>query len=320
MRALILFLAVMLALPYAWPAAAQTADDPFLAVPSTKPAKPKPKPAATPAPAPAAQAAAQLKECADCPEMVRIPAGSFMMGVPEAESARENSGDTEARPVHQVRIGQAFYLGRYLVTRGEYRAFATATGHTMQDPGFPQDDRHPAVIVSWDDAQAYVAWLSQRTGKPYRLPSEAEWEYAARAGTATARYWGDSSDQQCQFGNGFDASGKAKHPEYTWTSVSCDDGYAETSPVGRYRANGFGLYDMLGNAWEWVQDCYDGHGYASAPSDGSAVNTESCSFRVLRGGSWNYGPRFLRAGNRFRFGPADRIDNIGLRVARTLTP
>ncbi len=268
-------------------------------------------PVVAPAPPPAQPApASSLKDCANCPRMVLIPAGSFQMGVPEAESRRENTmdDDKDARPVHPVRIGQPFYLGKYHVTRGEYAAFARATGRNVEQPSFAQTDDHPVVNVSWDDAQAYVAWLSRTTGKSYRLPTEAEWEYAARAGTTTARYWGDSAAQQCLYANGDDATAK------------CSDGYSNTSPVGHFRPNAFGLYDMLGNALQWVQDCYEAYGYGGAFSDGSAHETASCSSRVLRGGSWIYGPRRLRAGYRFWSEPGNRNDLIGFRVARTFTP
>jgi formylglycine-generating enzyme required for sulfatase activity len=252
--------------------------------------------------------AASLKECNDCPEMVLIPAGSFQMGVPLAESKREREDDADARPVHPVRIGQPFYLGKYHVTRGQYAAFAKATGRPIEAPDFDQTDDHPAVNVTWNDAQAYVAWLSRATGKPYRLPTEAEWEYAARAGTTTEHYWGDSAAQLCQYANGDDATTK------------CDDGYPNTSPVGHFRANPFGLYDMAGNAWQWVQDCYADSGYRGAPSDGSARETRACPSRVVRGGSFGNGPAGLRGGNRGGFDPAARDSGNGFRVARTVAP
>jgi len=216
-----------------------------------------------------------------------------------------------------VRIARPFYLGKYHVTRGQYAVFAKETGRTVGAPSFEQTDAHPVVNVSWDDARAYVAWLSQRTGQGYRLPSEAEWEYAARAGTQTARYWGDSADQQCLFANGRDQahSPGGKLPEV----VQCSDGFKYTSPVGSFRPNGFGLHDMLGNAWQWVQDCYTPN-YGSAPSDGSADETGDGSSRVLRGGSWSYGPGWLRAGFRFGVGPGLRFIDFGFRVARTFTP
>jgi len=289
------------------------APDPFQSVVPGRPPVPKPRPA----PAPALQAASVVRDCPGCPELVRIPAGSFEMGVPEAESQREGTGDFVARPVHTVRIGQAFYLGKYHVTRGQYAAFARATGRDVEKPSFDQTDDHPVVKVNWNDAQAYVAWLSQRTGKRYRLPTEAEWEYAARAGTTTARYWGDSAAQQCQYANGSDQTAQ---PGGTMPEVApCSDGFTYTSPSGSFRPNGFGLYDMLGNADQWVQDC-NSRDYNAVPADGSAYETTSCSSRVQRGGSFGSFPWWLRAGSRNSVVPGARLFNYSFRVARTLTP
>ena len=175
------------------------------------------------------------------------------------------------------------------------------------------------VSVSWDDAQVYVRWLSAKTGKRYRLPSESEWEYAARAGTRTSRPWGDSESGQCRYANGLDAA--AKRGFRTWeaaTVASCDDGRALTAPVGRYEANAWGLHDVLGNVWEWTRDCWNGS-YAGAPRDGSAWNSGDCSRHVLRGGSWGSVPRLLRSANRHGSISGDRSHDTGFRVARTLT-
>jgi formylglycine-generating enzyme required for sulfatase activity len=290
------------------PVRPDVAPSPSPAVPVMAPIPaPAPQSPSPPIPAPPL-AAATLKECANCPQMVLVPAGSFEMGVPEAEPERESSDDDDARPVHTVRIGQPFYLGKYHVTRGEYAAFAKATGRKVVQPGFDQTDDHPVVDVSWEDAQAYVAWLSRTTGKPYRLPTEAEWEYAARAGTVTARYWGDSADQQCLYANGDDAAAK------------CSDGFVNTSPVGHFVPNRFGLHDMLGNTWQWVQDCHEASGYRGASSDGSAHETVSCSSRVLRGGSWFNDPGRLRAGFRVDVLPTFQFYDVGFRVARTFIP
>ena len=136
--------------------------------------------------------------------------------------------------------------------------------------------------VSWEDAQQYVRWLSRETGETYRLLSEAEWEYMARAGTQTERYWGDDASRQCSYANGDD------------DDVECSDGHEGTAPAGSFRANAWGLYDVLGNVWEWMEDCWNGD-YSGAPTDGSAWRTGDCSLRVLRGGSWGEIPRFLRS-------------------------
>ena len=155
-------------------------------------------------------------------------------------------------------------------------------GRGWKNPGFghEQDETEPVVCVSWDDAQAYVRWLSEETGEAYRLLSEAEWEYVARAGTTTARYWGESEAGQCRYANGADAG-----TGFEW-AVSCHDGHARTAPVGRYEANAFGLYDVLGNVLEWTADCWN-ESYAGAPSNGGAWESGECTRRVLRGGSWN---------------------------------
>ena len=156
--------------------------------------------------------------------------------------------------------------------------------HHWRNPGFIQTDQHPVVCVSWRNAQAYVKWLSRETGKTYRLLSEAEWEYVARGGTKTSRYWGEDVVGQCRHANGLDRSAKNRYPK--WKAVECDDGAVHTSAVGQYKANGFGLHDVSGNVWEWVADCWNGH-YNGAPADGSAWTSGHCDRRVVRGGSWD---------------------------------
>ena len=246
----------------------------------------------------------QPRDCPQCPEMVRIPSGSFLMGSPPGETDR----DSDEGPQHQVTIGYAFSLGKYEVTRGEFGAFVQATGHRAEgdwrNPGFDQTERDPVVNVSWNDAKAYVAWLSRTTGKTYRLPSEAEWEYAARAGTTTARYWGEHHQDACRYANVDDA----EH--------GCRDGYAKTAPVGKFQPNRFGLYDMLGNVWEWTEDCSNGS-YAGAPVDGSSWQRGDCSRRVLRGGSLYGSPGLVRAANRIRGATGSHNSVGGFRVART---
>ena len=271
-----------------------------------------------------------FRHCPICPEMVVIPAGEFSMGSPMSEEGREG----DEGPQHLVRV-QRFALGRYEVTRGEYAAFAAATGRdgngcsTLRDsswdlaaraswrsPGFPQTDEHPAVCMSWDDARAYVRWLSQETGRNYRLPSEVEWEYAARAGTATSRYWGDGASGQCANSNGADAAFAQRWED--WTVASCNDGWVFTAPVGTFGANQFGLFDVLGNAREWVEDCWH-DSYRDAPSDGRAwTSGGDCSIRALRSGAWTYTPQLLRAANRGYGIAADRVHIRGFRVASTL--
>ena len=254
----------------------------------------------------------KFRDCAKCPEMVVIPAGSFLMGSPASEEER---GDREG-PQHRVEIREAFAAGVYEVTVAEYREFVSAAGHdggtdclifsgvglkkggSWRSPGFAQTDSAPVVCVNWEDVQAYARWLSRKTGKPYRLLSEAEWEYAARAGTRTRYSFGD---------------------EITPRDANYGENIGKTRPVGSYRANGFGLYDMHGNAWEWVQDCWNER-YAGAPSSGQAWERGVCSERVLRGGSWSYNSRHLRSAYRNRDHSGYRSRLFGFRIARTLTP
>ena len=256
-----------------------------------------------------------LKDCNECPEMVVIPPGEFVMGSPESEDGRfEDEG-----PQHRIRIGRPFALGKYEVTFAEWDACASdggCNGYRPDDQGWGRGER-PAINVSWDNAKAYVRWLSGKSGKEYRLPSAAEWEYAARAGTTTARYWGDDADRACGYANVHDRTSKSENDEFDWQHHECDDGYAQTAPVGSFAANAFGVHDILGNVYEWTEDCWNGS-YEGASTDGSAWLSGDCSARVLRGGSWNYEPRSVRAAYRIRVETEDRSDGIGFRVARTL--
>jgi formylglycine-generating enzyme required for sulfatase activity len=235
-----------------------------------------------------------FRDCANdvCPEMVVIPAGSFVMGSPASEPGRyDNEG-----PQRTVSIAR-FAVGKYDITFDQWAACVNGEGCTSNpnpsDNGWGRGNR-PVINVSWNDAQEYVRWLSQRTGHTYRLLTEAEWEYAARAGTTTAYYTGDSiSAQQASFNS------------------------SSTRPVGSYAPNNFGLYDMAGNVWQWVQDCY-ADSYVGHASDGSAFETGNCSDRVIRGGSWNYFPQVLRSAFRFRFSPSFRYFFLGFRLARTV--
>jgi formylglycine-generating enzyme required for sulfatase activity len=241
------------------------------------------------------------------PEMIAIPAGRFLMGSPSDEPERSaNEG-----PPHWVQV-PAFELCRYAVTFDDWDACVAAGGctHRPDDRGWGRG-RRPVINVSWDDAQAYVRWLSHVTGKAYRLPSEAEWEYACRAGTATPFSTGRCirTDQANYDGNRDYAGCGAKTGVYL----------GKTQPVGSYPANSWGLHDMHGNVWEWVEDCWHDN-YEGAPKDGSEWTQASCQTRVLRGGSWYSGPRALRAADRDWSSAGIRHDFLGFRLARTLTP
>lgn len=239
-------------------------------------------------------------------EFVWVEGGCFQMGSPSSESERE----TDEGPVHEVCV-DGFYMGRYEVTNHEYRMYKS--GHNSKDykGNTLNNDKQPAVYVSWDDALEFADWLTSKSGKKFRLPTEAEWEYAARGGTSTARYWGNDPDDACGSANVADQSAKRK-----WSNLTihnCDDGYAVTSPVGSFKPNGFGLYDMLGNVWEWVND-WCGDYYSQSPRD----NPQGPSFgsdRVLRGGSWDDEPGDVRAAIRNWVSPGYRDDILGFRLA-----
>ena len=279
-----------------------------------------------------------FKDCVDCPEMVVIPAGRFDMGAAPDEEQREALPDefrNRSQPRHAVNV-KSFSAGKFEVTRGQYRAFAAATGRgsdgcfvwrvaefekdpskDWSNPGYAQEDTHPVACVSWDDASAYARWLSQKTGRDYRLLTEAEWEYAASAGTTTARFWGDDGNMSCGYANGADRATAAQVPGAgNWDIAKCDDRYGYTAPVGSYRANAFGLYDMLGNLWEWTQDCWNGN-YSGAPMDGSAWAAGDCYLRAVRGGSWEDPPLGLRPAYRVGSPTVIRVYIRGFRVART---
>ncbi|MDP6342020.1 MAG: SUMF1/EgtB/PvdO family nonheme iron enzyme, partial [Alphaproteobacteria bacterium] len=234
-----------------------------------------------------------FKDCGDCPEMVVVPAGPFNMG--------SNRGADDEKPIHRVTIPAPLAVGKYEVTFAQWDACVSAGGcggHRPNDQGWGRGNR-PVINVSWENATAYVAWLSDKTGKSYRLLSEAEWEYVARAGTTTRYWWGDKPPV-CRAG----AANGAKFDD----DQACDD--TGTEPVGTYRPNAFGLYDVHGNVWEWVEDCWHGN-YRDAPTDGNAWTTGGeCGRRVLRGGSWFNGPRYLRSAVRSRFRAEYRINSI----------
>jgi formylglycine-generating enzyme required for sulfatase activity len=278
--------------------------------------------------------------------MVVLEPGRFVMGSPAGEAGR----DDDEGPQRTVSIGYRLAVGSTDVTRREFGVFVSATGYRTEaerdagratgcwtfeggvgkyrsgrnwrNPGFEQGEDHPVVCLSWNDAQAYVKWLNEAGNlKGWRLLSEAEWEYAARAGVSTRYPWGDDvrNDQQCGHANGADRTAKARVPSPGGMTVAdCDDGHAYTAPVRSFQANRWGLHDMQGNAWEWVQDCYDPKANGGkAPSDGKAYEALSCEQRVLRGGGWNDGPRGLRPADRNRSGPDNRFSFIGFRLART---
>jgi formylglycine-generating enzyme required for sulfatase activity len=231
-----------------------------------------------------------FKDCADCPEMVVIPAGSFQMG---------GSGSAAEKPIHTVTIAAAFALARTELTQGQWRAVMGTNPSVFSSCG----DSCPVERVSWDDAQEFVRKLNARTGKTYRLPSEAEWEYACRAGGQQEYCGSDSLDMVGWYGAYANPVGNSA---------------MTINPVGRKQANAWGLYDMSGNVWEWTQDCWNAT-YNGAPSDGSAWTTGQCAAgRVLRGGAWDRAPQVTRAGTRNGADTTHRNYNLGFRLARML--
>ena len=289
-------------------------------------------------------AGSEIRDCDDCPEMVVVPVGTFRMGCVSGDECRNNE-----HPVHEVEVA-SFALSKYEVTRGQFAAFVAATAYvargcsvyalevrsfardrwgwefdqqaSWEASGFEQGEIDPVVCVSWEDAQAYVRWLGRETGQDYRLPSEAEWEYAARAGTTTPFYWGTRVNDHCLHGNGTDRTAertfRARRSTSAWRSSDCTDGVARTAAVGSYSPNAFGLYDMAGNVNEWVEDCWHDN-YSGAPRDGSAwTSGGDCDRRVGRGGSWNYRVESLRSAERFAPYAGHRSSTYGFRVARSL--
>lgn len=286
-------------------------------------------------------------DCDGCPEMVVIPAGKFLMGSPETETPRR---DTEG-PQHLVEIAAPFAIGKYEVTYGEYAKFIEATGHvsgkrcvvwagkvggeplagkSWEDPNFPQTERSPVTCITWADAKAYAVWLSEATGQTYDLPSEAQWEYAARAGTTTKASFPGGPDDVCKYANTSDQSTKENGGGADWKYAKCYDGYGTMSaPVGSYLPNPFGLHDMYGNVWEWTLDCYQPN-YEGAPGDGSAWITDPCPSRAVRGSSLSAPPDNLRSAVRSHGSVEARMEmdiedvpewhnwNLGVRVVRVL--
>ena len=254
-----------------------------------------PSPSVSPAPV-SKKTGKVFKDCADCPEMVVIPAGSFRMG-------DLNGGlQKDEKPVHRVTIPRSFAVGKYEVTFAEWDRCVAAGGcsHRPRDEGWGRGNR-PVINVSWNDTQTYIRWLSRKTGHKYRLLSEAEWEYVARAGSTTKYPWGNSVGRN---------QANCRSCGSSW------DG-KQTSPVGSFSANRFGLYDTIGNVWEWVSDCSI-EGYAGAPSNGSSWTSGNCTSRVVRGGSWTTFPGSVRSANRGSSESGLRGSTSGFRLARTL--
>jgi formylglycine-generating enzyme required for sulfatase activity len=280
----------------------------------------------------------RFRDCDQCPELVVVPPGTFTMGSDVINPMRGGEMRPEG-PARTVSIARAFAAGRTEVTNRQFAAFVDATGYrpsTQCSVGMNREDLAPVdfrgplfghapapdapvVCVSWHDAKAYAVWLAGKTGKRYRLLTEAEWEYAARGGSAAKWPWGDDDLEACRHENTFDLDSQAALPsgsQLTWEPLACRDGHGMIAPAGSYLPNGYGLYDMLGNVWEWAEDCSLTL-YPPAPVDGSAVQvTGVCKKRAVRGGSWYTRQDRHRPSFRGRDPEAKTGHHFGFRVAR----
>jgi formylglycine-generating enzyme len=243
-------------------------------------------------------------------EFVRIPKGCFKMGSPSYEEGRD---DDETK--HNVCIQKEFWMSKYEVTNAQFRKMKSGHNSKEYNGHSLNGSKQPAVHVSWDDATEYAEWLSDHSSHTFRLPTEAEWEYAARGKTSTARYWGDSADSACRYANVHDKTSKNAFSNFTWANHQCNDGYKVTAPVGQFKANAFGLHDMLGNVWEWTCSKFEAS-YAGAEK--TCASRGDSAKRVLRGGSWSNIPRSVRSADRFRFSHDNRNGILGFRVTRTI--
>lgn len=302
--------------------------------------------------APVLAAGDVFQDCADCPKLVVIPPGSYRMGASPAEmnwaveQGRSRERTFREGPAHRVEIDKPFAVGIYEVSRAEFLQFTSDTGLTVNEDescntieladgayvredrenrswnniGVPTPDDHPVSCVTWYEATDFAAWLSSKTGESYRLLSEAEWEYAARAGSETYWFWGDESatSEICEYANTADATPHPNGNYWPKKVIDCSDGYALTSPVGSFKPNAFGVYDMLGNVWEWTDDCGN-ENYEGAPTDGSAwLNEEACERRVLRGGALHEDPVHVRSALRGIYKREGRTSTDGFRIARDI--
>jgi formylglycine-generating enzyme required for sulfatase activity len=246
-----------------------------------------------------------FQECASCPGMIVVPDGNFTMGSLPGEVGHLDN----ERPQHRVTFKRQFAVGRFAVTFDEWDACVGdggCNGYKPRDMDWG-GGRRPVINVSWEDAKTYIAWLSRKAGKTYRLLSEAEREYATRAGSTTPFWWGNAITTSQANYDGDNTYGDGAKGEYR----------QKTLPVDSFEPNPWGLYQVHGNVWDWVEDCYDVN-YIGTPTDGSAWTAADCKFRVIRGGSWLFMPGSLRSGSRYRERFNGRRSDLGFRPARTL--
>jgi len=261
------------------------------------------------------RAGTEIKDCPKCPAMVVVPAGSFVMSYPPGDSGRFQ----QEGPVRTVNFARPFAIGKFEVTFDEWDACTAEKQCPKIDDKGRGRGRRPVMYVSWEQAMGYARWLSKKTGRIYRLPTDAEWEYAARAGVESRyRFWGIAPDRVCTFANVYDQTAR-KQDDTGYENLPCDDRFAEAAPAGSYKPNAFGLYDMLGNVSEWTEDCLPtGLQWRGAPMDGTANLKGDCSQRAFRGGSWfeNEKP-YIRSPDHYKFMGA-RDSDLGFRVVRML--
>ena len=332
-----------IAIPPAPATGANPPTPPQAAAPSPAPAPAATQPAPAPQPEPAKPVASgatkTFRDCPNCPEMIVVPAGSFRMGGAPGEHQRYEVPATESardEPQHDVTFAKPFALGRVDVTYGQFAFFAHSVGFeprpgclmavggnwvpspraSWENPGYAQVENDPVVCMNVLEITAYLRWLGNMTGKEYRLPSEAEWEYAERAGTTSAFYWGNDIKGACAYENVGDQSLARKYGDSN--PIGCDDGFADVAPVGSFKANPFGLYDMAGNTHVLTADCWN-ENYDGAPTDGTAWKTGDCSRHVVRkAGFGSTYPWTFRAANREAEGDLVKRNRYGFRVALSL--
>lgn len=240
-------------------------------------------------------------------DFISIKGGCYQMG------DSTGGGDPSERPVHEVCVSD-FFIGKFEVTNAQYKKF-----RPQHDSGSSQNfslngDNQPVVNVSWEDAVAFAEWLSRKSGQTFRLPTEAEWEYAARAGSTQSCFWGNNPDEACTYANVADMTAKKQRAK--WTAFTCDDGYAVAAPVGSFKPNGYGLHDVLGNVWEWCQDTYNSEAYTKLPKD-NPVYEGSGEYRSMRGGGWSNGPRGVQGFHRVGLSPDFGHHALGFRLVKT---
>jgi sulfatase modifying factor 1 len=284
----------------------------------------------------------RLRDCAVCPEMVTVPSGVAILGATPADGHRR----PDELPERTFTISEPFAVSRYEITRDQYEAFVRATGRrvggdclsdrrqrgnwvhdaetTFLDPGFSQAGNHPVACVNWVEANAYVDWLNTQTGGGYRLLTEVEWEYVARGGAANAVYpWGNDPAKGCAFANGFDQTAVATYKRMdtsgykVYDPLACTDGWLNTTPVGSLEPNAFGIYDMIGNVSEWIEDCHAPSHEAVSEAGAPPVVEGACARRIAKGGSWGTLGNNLRTAERFPYAQTHRDDSIGIRVAKS---